>query len=130
MSAARPTDADGAQSGAWQFFRASADGREVFQKEFDKLPRDDRAALAVLMRRYLAGDLRGGDDIKPLRDGIYELRCRRGSVHYRVLFVRWGPHPVALTAFSKNQQRTPQPDVERAIARRKVWKEAFGDGGT
>lgn len=123
MSAATPST----QGGAWRFFKTSADGRDVFKKELDKLPRDARAALVAMMRRYLAGELRGGNDIKPIRDGIYELRWRQSNNHYRVLFFRWGPHPVALTAFYKNQQQTPPSDIERAIARRKAWRQAFGD---
>lgn len=118
-----------AHESAWQFFRASADGRPIFQKEFDKLPRDARAALAVLMRRYLLGQLRSGD-IKPVHDGISELRWRDGNNHYRVLFFRWGCHPVALTAFYKNQQRTPKSKLELAKNRRKAWTDAFGDEPT
>lgn len=79
------------------------------------------------MRRYLAGTLRGGSDIKPVQDGIFELRWRQGNNHYRVLFFRWGPHPVALTAFYKNQQQTPQTAIDRATERRKIWKSTFGE---
>lgn len=46
--------------GTWKFFRASVDGRPVFKKEFDKLPDQARAALIVLMQRYLVGDLAAG----------------------------------------------------------------------
>lgn len=121
-----PTANDAAPTPVWRFFRASADGREVFRKELEKLPRDARASLVALMRRYVTGEMRGGGDIKPVRDGIYELRWRQGNNHYRVLFFRWGPHPVALKAFYKNQQQTPQSDIDRALDRRKTWKAAFG----
>lgn len=53
----RPTvpPPDPAAMGTWKFFRASVDGRPVFKKEFDKLPDQARAALIVLMQRYLVG---------------------------------------------------------------------------
>ncbi|AFJ34725.1 hypothetical protein W7S_08750 [Mycobacterium sp. MOTT36Y] len=115
-----------AREGKWQFFRASTKGRPIFEKELDKLPRDARAALANLMRRYLLGQLRPGD-LKPVQGGISELRWRDGNDHYRVLFFRWGCHPVALVAFFKNQQRTPKSKVDLAKKRRKAWTDAFRD---
>lgn len=39
----------------------------------------------------------------------------------------WGQHPVALTAFYKNQQKTPKTKIETALDRQKIWKRAFGD---
>lgn len=67
----RPTvpPPDPAAMGTWKFFRASVDGRPVFKKEFDKLPDQARAALIVLMQRYLVGDLAAGS-IKPIRGDI------------------------------------------------------------
>lgn len=117
---------DPAAMGTWKFFRASVDGRPVFKKEFDKLPDQARAALIVLMQRYLVGDLAAGS-IKPIRGDILELRWHEANNHFRVLFFRWGQHPVALTAFYKNQQKTPKTKIETALDRQKIWKRAFGD---
>lgn len=64
--------------GTWKFFRASVDGRPVFKKEFDKLPDQARAALIVLMQRYLVGDLAAGS-IKPIRGDILELRWHEAT---------------------------------------------------
>lgn len=88
----RPTvpPPDPAAMGTWKFFRASVDGRPVFKKEFDKLPDQARAALIVLMQRYLVGDLAAGS-IKPIRGDILELRWHEANNHFRVLFFRWGP---------------------------------------
>lgn len=124
----RPTvpPPDPAAMGTWKFFRASVDGRPVFKKEFDKLPDQARAALIVLMQRYLVGDLAAGS-IKPIRGDILELRWHEANNHFRVLFFRWGQHPVALTAFYKNQQKTPKTKIETALDRQKIWKRAFGD---
>ncbi len=51
----------------------------MFEKEFGKLPDYARAALAVLMRQYLNGELVTGD-IKPIRDDVMELRWRQVSI--------------------------------------------------
>lgn len=95
--------------GTWKFFRASVDGRPVFKKEFDKLPDQARAALIVLMQRYLVGDLAAGS-IKPIRGDILELRWHEANNHFRVLFFRWGQHPVALTAFYKTAEDSQDED--------------------
>lgn len=113
----------------WLFFRTSRKSRSPFEKEFDNLHRDARAALTVLMRRYRSDQLRP-KDLKHLTDGIYELRWRQGSNHFRLLFCRWGRHAVALTAFYKNQQQTPQADLKRAKDRCRAWYETFGDEPT
>lgn len=115
---------DPAAMGTWKFFRASVDGRPVFKKEFDKLPDQARAALIVLMQRYLVGDLAAGS-IKPIRGDILELRWHEANNHFRVLFFRWGQHPVALTAFYKNQQKTPKTKIETALDRQKIWKKSL-----
>lgn len=114
------------REGKWKFFRASSNGRPIFEKELDGLPRDAKAALVNRMQRYLLGQLRPGD-LKHVQDGIYELRWRDGNDHYRVLFFQWGRHPVALVAFFKNQQRTPKSKVDLAKKRRKAWTNTFGD---
>lgn len=78
------------------------------------------------MQQYLVGKLAAGD-IKPIRDDILELRWRQGNNHFRILFFRWGKYPVALTAFYKNQQKTPKAKIETALDRQKAWKRTFGD---
>jgi phage-related protein len=114
------------QGSHWLFFRASAEGRPVFRKELDKLPAQAVAALIVLMDQHIAGQL-AGHNLKPIRDDIYELRWRQGNNHFRVLFFRWGPHPVALTAFQKKQQKTPKTRIDTAFERQKNWIKAFGE---
>jgi phage-related protein len=112
--------------GAWQFFRASTDGRCILEKELDRLPRYARAAMIVLMSQYVSDAVPAGA-VKRVRDNIFELRWRQGNNHFRILFFRWGPHPVALSAFYKNQRKTPKAKIETALDRLKAWKETFGD---
>ena len=37
-----------------------------------------------------------------------------------------GDYVVALTAFYKNQQQTPKPDLDRALKRKAAWEAAYG----
>ena len=78
------------------------------------------------MEQYAGGQL-ASDNLKPIRDDIWELRWRQGNNHFRVLFFRWGPHPVALTAFQKKQQKTPRTRIATAVERKKNWLKAFGE---
>jgi phage-related protein len=110
----------------WLWFRTTIDGRSAAEKEFFKLPKAAIATLTTKMSRYAEGASRR-HDVDHLGDGIYEIRARLGNNHYRVLFFRWGRHLVALSAFYKNQQKTPKQDIDTAIARRKLWRDAFGD---
>lgn len=127
MSASHPPRAEEPRQGSrWLFFRTSVESRPVFRKELDKLPDQAVAALIVLMEQYVAGQL-ATHNLKPIRDDILELRWRQGSNHFRVLFFRWGPHPVALTAFQKKQQKTPKTRIATALERQKMWKRAFGE---
>ena len=59
-------------------------------------------------------------------EGIFELRYRRGTERFRLLFIFWGRHLVALTAFQKKQQKTPKPDLDKARIRARRWRQVFG----
>ena len=59
-------------------------------------------------------------DSKPLRDAISELRIDHGP-GYRVYFTRRGPLVIVLLA--GGDKRTQEPDIERAIAIAKEWKD-------
>jgi phage-related protein len=78
-----------------------------------------------VVKRYLEGTNRRSD-VDHLGDGLFELRTRVGSNHYRVIFFLWGDHCVALTAFYKNQQQTPSRLIQRAQDRRRSWLATFG----
>lgn len=109
----------------WLWFRHSRGGRPVALEEFKDLDANGRAGLTVLMQRYRDGETRR-KDVDCLGDGIYELRHRVGNLRFRLLFVHWGPHLVALTAFKKDQAKTPPPDLANARGRAKRWVEVFG----
>lgn len=107
----------------------------VFYKEEDgevpvldwlrALQRRDRRAYAACIARIQRLAARGHELRRPeadyLRDGIYELRVRRGRVQYRILYFFHGqPLAVLVHALTKEGQ-VPPADIARAIRR----KDAF-----
>ncbi|TWP45965.1 type II toxin-antitoxin system RelE/ParE family toxin [Lentzea tibetensis] len=109
----------------WRWYRTES-GRLIAREEFDALPERARAGLSNAIERYLTGQSRR-NDIDSLGRGIYEIRHRYSNNHHRVLFTHWGQYCVALTAFYKNQPKTPKTDLNRAIDRARWWRDANGD---
>lgn len=108
---------------AW--WRAHPGAREKAREEFESLPEDVQGDLLQVMDRHMRDVARSGD-VKKLDSDILEWRTRKGSNHYRVLFFQWGHVSVALTAFYKNQQKTPPEDLKRAHTRCKAWRASLG----
>lgn len=109
----------------WIWFRSEANGRRLALEEFVALSTEGQAGLTKAMQRYRDGQARR-QDVDSIGDGIFELRYRHGTEQFRVLFMHWGPHLVALTAFQKKQPKTPKPDLDRARARARRWWKVFG----
>jgi phage-related protein len=97
----------------------------VARDEFEALKVEGRVGLTKVMQRYRDGQSRR-QDVDAFGEGVFELRYRAGTERFRVLFMPWGPHLVALTAFQKKQPQTPKPDLDRARARAKQWRRVFG----
>jgi phage-related protein len=110
----------------WLWFRHDREGRRIALEEFRSLDVQGQAGLTTLMQRYRDGETRA-KDVDCLGGGIFELRHRVRSLRFRLLFMQWGPHLVALTAFRKDQPKTPKPDLDKARDRAKRWFEVFGD---
>lgn len=53
-----------------------------------------------------------------LRDGIYELRVRRGRVHYRILYFFHGRNVAVLAHALTKEGQVPKNDIERALRRK------------
>jgi len=56
-----------------------------------------------------------------LRDGIYELRAKQGYVQYRILYFFHGRNVAILTHSLTKEDEVPSLDIERAIARKKLF---------
>jgi phage-related protein len=55
-----------------------------------------------------------------LRDGIHELRIRRGRLNYRILYFFLGKDVAILSHALTKADEVPDADIERAITRRKA----------
>lgn len=119
-----PRKSDGSPK-RWLFFRHERDGRLKAKEELTSLGETARAGLELKMQRYARGESRR-QDVDYLGADVWEIRHRIGNNQFRVLFFHWGQYLVALTAFYKNQQATPKPDLDRAKKRLSRWKEIFG----
>jgi phage-related protein len=58
-----------------------------------------------------------------LRDGIYELRIRKGRVNYRILYFFHGRNLAILGHALTKEDKVPKADIERAIRRKKAFEE-------
>jgi len=80
----------------------------------------DKCRRAITRLALLGHELRR-PEADLLRDGIYELRVRRGSVNYRLLYFFYG-RTVSVVAHGLTKEATvPITDISRAIARRDAF---------
>jgi phage-related protein len=92
------------------------------------LARTDRKAAAACVVRIRLLAMLGHELRRPsadyLRDGIHELRVKRGRVNYRVLYFFHGQN-VALLAHSLTKEReVPSRDIDRAVERRRRYEKS------
>ena len=57
-----------------------------------------------------------------LRDGIYELRARFGTVNYRILYFHHGRTACVLAHGLTKRDVVSDADIERALARKKAFE--------
>jgi len=91
--------------------------------------KDQKAAAKCVARIELLAEM-GHELRRPiadfLRDGIYELRVRKGSVNYRVLYFFHGKDVAILAHALTKEADVPEVEIERAL-RRKAKFEANPD---
>ena len=57
-----------------------------------------------------------------MRDGIHELRVRKGRVNYRLLYFFHGRNLAILGHALTKEDDVPKADIERAIRRKKAFE--------
>src|SRR5712692_5652622 len=57
-----------------------------------------------------------------LRDGIYELRIRKGRVNYRILYFFHGRNAAFLGHALTKEDKVSKIDIERAVRRKKAFE--------
>jgi hypothetical protein len=107
-------------------FYREADGHSPVVSWFEALRKVDAHAfakcVAVIERLEEAGYELRRPTADLLRDGIYELRARKGHVNYRLLYFFHG-RDVAIVAHALTKEDVvPEIDVERALARKRFFE--------
>lgn len=105
------------------FFRED-DGGIPTEEWLDNLPRRarDKCWKQVNRLEALGHELRR-PEADYLRDGIYELRIRLGTVNYRLLyFFHKTGEAVVSHGFTK-ERRVPQREISRAIERKRKFQQ-------
>jgi phage-related protein len=57
-----------------------------------------------------------------LREGIHELRIRKGRVNYRILYFFHGRNVAILAHALTKEDEVPKADIERSIRRKKAFE--------
>ena len=59
-----------------------------------------------------------------VRDGIYELRAKKGTVQYRILYFFHGRNVAVLAHGLTKEDKLPEADLERALRRKTLFESA------
>lgn len=106
-----------------RWFAPGGETKPVSKKEFEALDKQGQAALLQKLVRLRRGETRG-NDLKAIREDIFEIRAQVGNCHYRVLAFQDSPvHIIILSCFHKNTRKTPKHEIDKAVERRKVWRD-------
>lgn len=105
------------------------DGSAPVVEWLEALARRDRQGLAKCAERIRRLAQFGHELRRPvadiLRDEIYELRAKKRTVQYRLLYFFHGRDAVVLThAFGKKGSSVPGRDIDLAVQRKEVFRAA------
>ena len=109
------------------FFRTK-DGTAPVLEWLRQLRQRERRAYAECVVRIQRLEQEGHKLQRPeadyLRDGIYELRIRFGSVNYRILYFFAGREAAVLTHALTKEAEVPSADIDRAIQRKDTFEKS------
>jgi len=103
--------------------------KQYFQDFINSI--DSKAALKIFkVLDMLQKDLMvSGKFIKKIRDEIFELRISHNTNTYRVFFIYDNGNLIILfNGFQKKTQKTPQKEIEKAIAIKKEYYDTVKRG--
>ena len=90
------------------------------------LRRTDRIAyakcIAVIQRLTEAGFELRRPTADALRNGIRELRAKRGRVNYRILYFFHGQNATVLAHAITKESKVTAPDIDLAVRRKTVFE--------
>jgi len=101
-------------------FYQSASGREPVREWLKSLSAEDRKILGTDIRTLEFGWPLGMPLCRTLGNGLWEVRSSlpRGRIA-RVIFFIHAQHAVLLHGFLKKSQKTPKPDIDLALRRKR-----------
>jgi len=103
-------------------FYQDADGRAPVREWLRELsqsnPKAHAKCVARIERLAEAGHELRRPEADFLRDGIYELRARKGTVNYRILYFFHGQQVAVLAHALTKEDSIPKMDIERALRRK------------
>lgn len=107
----------------WDFYEAPGGGdpvrREILKA---RLTKAETAKLQTIMDRVAEGRTRPGD-VKPLRDGVLEVRIRVGERQLRLAYGEGASNLVLLALhFFQKQRQNESRHVDIAVDRFRDWK--------
>ena len=100
-----------------KFFRTEA-GHEPVREFLRDLPPEDRKIIGTDIKEVQFGWPLGMPLVRKMEKDLWEVRSHLENRISRVLFTVVGGQMVLLHAFIKKTERTPQPDLEIAKARK------------
>jgi len=106
-----------------RFFRAD-DGRAPVREWLRDLRERDSRGHEKCTARIRLLEEHGYELRRPLadslRDGIRELRVRRGNVQYRLLYFFRGRNVAVLACAFQKEEEVPDVEIDRAIERKRL----------
>ncbi len=107
-------------------FYQEADGRSPVVEWLERLRRMDTAAYAkcaaVIERLQESGFELRRPTADLLRDGIRELRAKKGHVNYRILYFFHGRNVAILAHAITKEDVVPPADIDRAMLRKAAFE--------
>ena len=91
----------------------------------EKVPRAHDKVQAYVKMLYLDGNALRRPVADYLRDGIYELRPKVGTVNYRVLYFFSGAGKATLSHGLTKEGEVPDEDIELAIENKRLVEANF-----
>lgn len=108
------------------FFYQDEAGRTPVVEWLRELRRRDQVAYAKCVTRIRRLTELGHQLRRPeadfLRDGIYELRAKKGRVNYRILYFFHGQNVAILGHALTKEGRLPDIEIERALRRKESFE--------
>jgi len=109
-------------------FYRNENGKQPVKEDLEELSLPDQAkAVANLSVLEERGYTLKEPHVKPLRDGLKELRFKIAAGQYRIFFFfHVGDTVVLLHTLQKKTQETPKQDLKIALKRMKEWEGTHG----